>query len=136
MNTNLDIDALNKLLTSESQVTMTDAELGYRHSSGMPKSEAHKAAIGAGNKGVTRANSPWTEERKAAAREVYAKRMAERNARRAAGEVVQVISDEGRKNIGLAARGRKPTHEVLKKRSESMKRTLALKRQAAMEQSK
>ena len=128
MTSKIDVEAINAILAVQSSALLSDAQLGWRSNSGIPASEAQKRAVSAANKGVTRSRASWTDERKAAASVVAAARIADRNARREAGEEVGVYSDEARRNIGLAAKGRKPSPEALKKRSESMKRTLALKR--------
>ncbi len=127
MNTKPDIEAINQILSAPNDNTFTDSQLGLRAASGIPTSENQKKAVSKAN-AVSRSRAPWTDERKAAASAKHAMRMNERNAMRAAGILVQVISNEGRKNIGQAAEGRKASPESLKKRSESMKRTLALKR--------
>ena len=130
MSNDIDIDAINAILASESDCMLTDTQLGRRPLSGSSISDEHKKIIGKANS-VSRTRTAWTEARKAAAAAVCAKRMEERNALRAAGVAVQVISEQGRMNIGLSAKGRKQSPEALKKRSESMKRTLALKRGTA-----
>ena len=126
MNKPLDIDRINALLADTSEHMLTDAQLGYAHKAGSPMPAAQRAAIGKANRGVTRTMPAWTEERKAAHRALALQRSADRQARRAAGEVVSVYSDEARRNIGLAATGRKHSEESRLLRSESMKRTLAL----------
>jgi hypothetical protein len=132
MNKLLNINELNALLAAPTENILTDQQLGCANKAGTTMSDSQRLAIGLSNKGVTRAMSPWSEERKAAHRALALQRGADRAARRAAGEVSSVYSDEARRNIGLAAAGCKQSEESRRLRSESMKRTLALKRAATL----